>query len=81
MTDLIDRALAEDVGAGDLTTQAVVRPGARARARIEQRAPGVPAGLAVAESVFRRTGPRARMGGTRRGGGVAGARSAGRGDG
>ena len=57
MTDLIDRALAEDVGAGDLTTQVVVPPGARARARIEQRAPGVPAGLSVAEAVFRRTGP------------------------
>jgi nicotinate-nucleotide pyrophosphorylase (carboxylating) len=55
--DLIDRALAEDVGAGDLTTEAVVSPGARAHARIEQRAAGVPAGLRVAESVFRRLDP------------------------
>jgi nicotinate-nucleotide pyrophosphorylase (carboxylating) len=52
--DLIDRALAEDAGDGDLTTGAVVPPGARARARIEQRAAGVPAGLRVAESVFLR---------------------------
>jgi nicotinate-nucleotide pyrophosphorylase (carboxylating) len=55
--DLIDRALAEDAGDGDLTTGAVVPPGARARARIEQRAAGVPAGLRVAESVFLRLDP------------------------
>ena len=41
MPDLIDRALFEDVGDGDVTTRAVVLPGARARARIEQRAAGV----------------------------------------
>jgi len=52
MLELIDRALAEDVGEGDLTTTAVVEPGARARARIEQKAAGVPAGLRVAEKVF-----------------------------
>jgi nicotinate-nucleotide pyrophosphorylase (carboxylating) len=55
--DLIDRALAEDVGEGDLTTAAVVPHGARARARIEQRAEGVPAGLRVAEAVFQRLDP------------------------
>jgi nicotinate-nucleotide pyrophosphorylase (carboxylating) len=55
--DLIDRALAEDVGEGDLTTGAVVPPGARASARIEQRAAGVPAGLRVAETVFHRVDP------------------------
>jgi nicotinate-nucleotide pyrophosphorylase (carboxylating) len=54
MLELIDRALAEDVGDGDLTTAAVVEPGARARARIEQKAPGVVAGLRVAEKVFER---------------------------
>jgi nicotinate-nucleotide pyrophosphorylase (carboxylating) len=58
--DLIDRALAEDVGDGDLTTGAVVSPGARAHARIEQRAAGVPAGLRVAESVFQRLDPELR---------------------
>jgi nicotinate-nucleotide pyrophosphorylase (carboxylating) len=55
--DLIDLALAEDIGDGDLTTGAVVPPGARARARIEQRATGVPAGLRVAETVFLRLDP------------------------
>jgi len=55
--DLISRALAEDVGGGDLTTEAVVEPGTRARARIDQKAPGVVFGLDVAESVFRRIDP------------------------
>jgi nicotinate-nucleotide pyrophosphorylase (carboxylating) len=55
--DLIDRALSEDVGAGDLTTAAVVPAGAPARARIEQRADGVPAGLQVARAVFERLDP------------------------
>ena len=52
MNDLIGRALAEDLGAGDLTTRAVVPDGAQARARIEQREPGVVAGLGVARAVF-----------------------------
>ena len=52
--ELIGRALEEDVGAADLTTEAVVPAGARARARVEQKAPGVIYGLDVAEAVFRR---------------------------
>jgi nicotinate-nucleotide pyrophosphorylase (carboxylating) len=55
--ELIDRALAEDVGAGDLTSEAVVPAGTRARARIEQKAPGVVFGLEVADAVFRRLDP------------------------
>jgi nicotinate-nucleotide pyrophosphorylase (carboxylating) len=55
--DLIRGALAEDIGPGDLTTRAVVPDGARARARIDQRAAGVPAGLAVAEAVFAQLDP------------------------
>jgi len=54
MDELIERALAEDVGAGDLTVAAVVPEDARAEAVIEQRAPGVIAGLDVAEAVFRK---------------------------
>src|SRR5215207_6769646 len=57
MFDLIDRALSEDIGTADLTTTAVVPVGARARARIEQKSPGVPAGLRVAEKVFERVDP------------------------
>jgi nicotinate-nucleotide pyrophosphorylase (carboxylating) len=58
--ELIERALAEDVGGGDLTTGAVVPAGARARARIEQREPGVLCGLDVAEAVFRVVDPELR---------------------
>ena len=55
--DLIDRALAEDVGDGDATTEATVDEDARARALITQKADGVISGLAVAEAVFRRLDP------------------------
>jgi nicotinate-nucleotide pyrophosphorylase (carboxylating) len=60
MLDVIDRALSEDLGGGDLTTAAVVPAGACARARIEQKAPGVPAGMRVAEKVFERVDPELR---------------------
>jgi nicotinate-nucleotide pyrophosphorylase (carboxylating) len=61
ISDLIDRALAEDVGDGDATTEATVDADARARATITQKAPGVISGLAVAEAVFRRLDPDARI--------------------
>lgn len=61
MIDLIDRALAEDVGAGDLTSAATVPPAARARARIEQKAEGCVAGLEVAAAVFARVDPELRL--------------------
>jgi nicotinate-nucleotide pyrophosphorylase (carboxylating) len=57
MEDLIDRALAEDVGDGDVTTEATVDKDARARAVITQKEDGVISGLAVAEAVFRRLDP------------------------
>ena len=57
MDDLVERALAEDVGTGDVTTEATVPAGARARATITQKAPGVVYGLDVAEAVFRRLDP------------------------
>jgi nicotinate-nucleotide pyrophosphorylase (carboxylating) len=57
ISDLIERALAEDVGDGDVTTEATVDPEARARATITQKAPGVISGLDVAEAVFRRLDP------------------------
>jgi nicotinate-nucleotide pyrophosphorylase (carboxylating) len=55
--ELIERALAEDVGAGDVTTEATVDASARARATITQKAPGVISGLDVAAAVFRRLDP------------------------
>jgi nicotinate-nucleotide pyrophosphorylase (carboxylating) len=57
VTDLVTRALAEDVGAGDLTTQATVPPGTRATATITQKAPGVVFGLDAAEEAFRQADP------------------------
>ncbi|HEY7632599.1 MAG TPA: carboxylating nicotinate-nucleotide diphosphorylase [Thermoleophilaceae bacterium] len=57
MQELIDRALKEDLGTGDVTSRAVVPENALARARIEQKTPGVIAGLNAAESVFRRLDP------------------------
>jgi nicotinate-nucleotide pyrophosphorylase (carboxylating) len=61
MNDLIERALAEDVGSGDLTATVVVPEDAAARARIEQRAPGVIAGMRVADAVFARLDPSLRF--------------------
>lgn len=58
MLELIDRALLEDLDdTGDLTSLAVVDEAAVARARIDQKAAGVIAGLDVAEAVFRRVDP------------------------
>jgi nicotinate-nucleotide pyrophosphorylase (carboxylating) len=59
--DLISRALAEDVGPRDLTTEAVVDEGQRAQGRIVQKAPGMIHGLDVAEAVFRRLDPQVRI--------------------
>jgi nicotinate-nucleotide pyrophosphorylase (carboxylating) len=53
---LVARGLAEDVGAGDVTSEATVTPGARAAARIVQKDPGVLFGLEVAAEVFRQAG-------------------------
>jgi nicotinate-nucleotide pyrophosphorylase (carboxylating) len=55
--EAVTRALAEDVGSGDVTTGATVPSDALARAMISQKAPGVIFGLAVAEETFRRLDP------------------------
>ncbi len=52
LQSLVERALAEDVGAGDVTTLTSVPPELRARAEITQKAPGVIYGLQAAELVF-----------------------------
>src|SRR4051812_5920959 len=59
--DLVDRALAEDVGGGDATAAATVDPAARGVATIVQKAPGVISGLALAEATFLRLDPDARI--------------------
>lgn len=49
---LVTHALAEDVGTGDVTTEATVASDAIASATITQKAPGVVYGVEVAEAVF-----------------------------
>ena len=53
---LVSSALAEDVGAGDITSAAVVGGGAPGRATIRQKQAGVLFGLEVATEVFRQSG-------------------------
>jgi nicotinate-nucleotide pyrophosphorylase (carboxylating) len=55
--DLIRRALAEDVGSGDVTTLSVVPESARGRAVILARSPCVVAGGEMACAVFRQVEP------------------------
>jgi nicotinate-nucleotide pyrophosphorylase (carboxylating) len=58
---LIDRALSEDVGDGDLTTDAIVPEGLRGEAAVVVREPGVLCGLAEAYAVLLRLDPDAEM--------------------
>lgn len=53
---VVARALAEDVGGGDLTSEATVPAEARARARIVQKRPGVVFGLAAVAETMRQCG-------------------------
>ncbi len=57
--EIVARALAEDLGDGDVTTEATVPADARAGATITQKAPGVIFGLDVAEDAFRALDPEA----------------------
>ena len=54
--DLVARALVEDVGSGDVTAEATVPEGARGRARIVQKEPGVVFGLGVVAEAMRQCG-------------------------
>jgi nicotinate-nucleotide pyrophosphorylase (carboxylating) len=56
MEELVARALAEDIGSGDVTSEATVPEGERARARIVQKAPGVVFGFEVVEEAMRQCG-------------------------
>jgi nicotinate-nucleotide pyrophosphorylase (carboxylating) len=57
LREIVERALAEDVGAGDVTTAATVPQDARALAVVTQKASGVVFGLEVAELTFRSLDP------------------------
>lgn len=58
---LLDVALAEDIGPGDLTSRLVVDVDREGRARIEARAPMVVCGLPVLHEVFKRVDPDLRI--------------------
>lgn len=58
---IIRLALAEDVGRGDLTTEATVPPGATATAEIVQKQAGVLCGLPVVAAVFAALDPRVQV--------------------
>jgi nicotinate-nucleotide pyrophosphorylase (carboxylating) len=57
ITPLIESALAEDIGAGDLTSQAVVPPGTEAHGTFRAKEAGVLAGLPLIAAVYERLDP------------------------
>jgi nicotinate-nucleotide pyrophosphorylase (carboxylating) len=57
LDELVRRALAEDLGDGDVTSAATVPAAMRATATITQKAPGVVYGLDAAEATFRALDP------------------------
>jgi nicotinate-nucleotide pyrophosphorylase (carboxylating) len=58
---IVDLALAEDIGTGDVTTLATVPAEAQARATMLVKAEGIVSGLGVAGFVFRRVDPAVRF--------------------
>jgi nicotinate-nucleotide pyrophosphorylase (carboxylating) len=56
LKDVVARALAEDLGAGDVTAEATVPEEARGRARIVQKQPGVVFGLGAVAETMRQCG-------------------------
>jgi nicotinate-nucleotide pyrophosphorylase (carboxylating) len=53
----IERAIMEDLGQGDITTDSLIAPGIRGMGTVLAKAPGVIAGLDVALGVFRQLDP------------------------
>src|SRR5688572_28794336 len=56
LSEIVERALAEDVGSGDITSAALVPEDARARAVVVQKAPGVVFGLEAVRETLRQSG-------------------------
>lgn len=57
LDSIIDRALAEDISSGDITSEALLPPGLQGKAVIRVKAKGVLAGGEVAKRVFLRVDP------------------------
>jgi nicotinate-nucleotide pyrophosphorylase (carboxylating) len=58
VTDFIDRALAEDIGRGDLTTMVTIPEGTRLKVAMVARQPLVVCGIKMAAEVFHRIDPK-----------------------
>ena len=61
ISQAVERALAEDVGSGDITTLATVEEKRSSKAEIVAKAEGVIAGLELAEAIFRALDPRVKF--------------------
>jgi nicotinate-nucleotide pyrophosphorylase (carboxylating) len=61
---LIETALAEDIGTGDATTNAIIPAPAKLRAKVIAKEPGVIAGLSIAEMTFQFLDDRVRLSST-----------------
>jgi nicotinate-nucleotide pyrophosphorylase (carboxylating) len=61
VADIVKRALAEDVGTGDITTKWIARPGDKMSGTISAQAPGVVAGLPLVAEVFRQIDPKVKV--------------------
>jgi len=58
LEEIVGRALAEDIGTGDITTQLTVPPEVEARAVMVAKAEGIVAGLPIVAEVYRQLDPR-----------------------
>ncbi len=58
---LLELAIAEDIGPGDVTSEAILPPDQTLQAQLVVKKPGVIAGLPVAAAVFRRVDPAVRF--------------------
>lgn len=61
LDDFITQALAEDVGEGDHTSQACIPEDAVSKAKLLVKDPGILAGVAVAERIFKKVDPGAEL--------------------
>lgn len=61
LAELVELALREDLGAGDVTTEAAVPAGRRVRARVVAKARGVVAGTETMRAVYQRVDPEVRV--------------------
>ena len=61
VTSVVDAALAEDIGAGDVTSEAIVPKDLQATAELVAKEDGILAGLPLARLVFERLSRRVRF--------------------